>query len=610
MVEVASAPTDEWWRNHQRVESIERVVRQVNYLQATLRLEINALIRHETPGGFRKFVGDHLALTLGESSVTMDRWVTESQIFAEYPAVVALVADGHWSIRHADALLSEILGTLLSAEQQAQVVQLVADSCQARTPYQIRRATRAAVLLLDPEAAERRYDKVVKDRQTHCADNPDGSGTFWANGPKHLIAQIHACLDTICLPKQPGDTRTLAQRRFDTLLDLICGRAQPGQWQQYVMIRLNALDGEDGQAVTDQDGQPAVAGEIPGLGLITAAEVRDINRTADLRRAVVDDHEQLISLDSHVQTPDASPAPAAAVAERLVSDAVEPLLEQDRLLEEALAADPEPTAAERAWLHEQAELDEQIARESSWLETELTAFLARQPALVLTGASAAGTGVIGAGVVGGDHVSWPILPTEITSWYPHHGPDERPPQPPYGPSPYDPDPEAGPEPEPPSREDLDWYSWAAPHNPLHGPIAYREPAPPDLPPTPPVSNWSRAGLRKALDRLLTLPVDRRPLESSAYELPPRLARFIKTRDLTCTFPGCQLLARNCQNDHIIEWSKGGLTNEHNTSSECTHHHQAKHAFFTVTRLEDGTLRWTSPNGRSVDRHPRPFLRGW
>jgi hypothetical protein len=37
---------------------------------------------------------------------------------------------------------------------------------------------------------------------------------------------------------------------------------------------------------------------------------------------------------------------------------------------------------------------------------------------------------------------------------------------------------------------------------------------------------------------------------------------------------------------------------------------AKHAFFTVTRLQDGTIRWTSPNGRSVDRKPRPFLRGW
>jgi hypothetical protein len=46
------------------------------------------------------------------------------------------------------------------------------------------------------------------------------------------------------------------------------------------------------------------------------------------------------------------------------------------------------------------------------------------------------------------------------------------------------------------------------------------------------------------------------------------------------------------------------------SSECTHHHQAKHTVFTVTRLPNGTLRWTGLGGHHADRPPRPFLRGW
>ena len=80
-------------------------------------------------------------------------------------------------------------------------------------------------------------------------------------------------------------------------------------------------------------------------------------------------------------------------------------------------------------------------------------------------------------------------------------------------------------------------------------------------------------------------------------------------DLTCTFPGCPRLAQHCQNDHLTPWPTGPSA-PHNTSSECTHHHQAKHDYFTVTRLPDGTLRWTTPTGHHTDRPPRPFLRGW
>jgi hypothetical protein len=124
-----------------------------------------------------------------------------------------------------------------------------------------------------------------------------------------------------------------------------------------------------------------------------------------------------------------------------------------------------------------------------------------------------------------------------------------------------------------------------------------------------VSSWTRRALRRALTRMTDTPVDTRTLDSTAYALPPRLARYVKARDITCLFPACPRLARACQNDHLIAWPTGRSV-AHNISSECTHHHQAKHAFFTVTRLIDGTLRWRSPTGLTVDRPPRPFLQGW
>jgi hypothetical protein len=116
-------------------------------------------------------------------------------------------------------------------------------------------------------------------------------------------------------------------------------------------------------------------------------------------------------------------------------------------------------------------------------------------------------------------------------------------------------------------------------------------------------------MRKALTRMRTdKPLDK-PLPTSAYAFPARAARFIKARDTTCVFPGCPRLARYCQNDHVKEFPKG-KTDVENAASECIHHHQAKHHYFTVIRLADGTVRWTTPHGFSVDRRPRPFLRGW
>ncbi len=59
----------------------------------------------------------------------------------------------------------------------------------------------------------------------------------------------------------------------------------------------------------------------------------------------------------------------------------------------------------------------------------------------------------------------------------------------------------------------------------------------------------------------------------------------------------------------MPWPQGPST-ARNTSSECTHHHQAKHHYFTVTRQADGSLRWDTPLDRSYLRRPRPLLRGW
>ncbi|BBY31129.1 HNH endonuclease signature motif containing protein [Mycolicibacterium sediminis] len=82
----------------------------------------------------------------------------------------------------------------------------------------------------------------------------------------------------------------------------------------------------------------------------------------------------------------------------------------------------------------------------------------------------------------------------------------------------------------------------------------------------------------------------------------RLAEFVRCRDLTCRFPGCDEPATNCDLDHSIAWADGGSTCASNLRSLCRRHHLLKtfrggpHGW-RDRQLPDGTIEWTSPNGR-------------
>ncbi len=352
-------------------------------------------------------------------------------------------------------------------------------------------------------------------------------------------------------------------------------------------------------------------------------------RQAELRRAVVDEHGTLVSVDSTVHRPDL-PAPTADEAAR------------QHGCGHTHQTEPEPEAAPEVRPEDQddPELEHLISTLTSDLEQQLTALLHhharthipaghgraawdevrdRRLTVLITvpphgrgdsdspgGDSPGGDGP-GGGSGGGSG------PSGGSSGPPDHD------QPDHDQPDHDqPDNDGHPEPEPPSESDLLWNDHTLDRTPppdqaarLPEPHDSTCPAgcpPPERAPQDP-SSWSHQALTRAHARLTTAAVDDRPLDSSSYALPPRLARFIKTRDLTCTFPGCRRLARDCQSDHLVPWPQGPST-ARNTSSECTHHHQAKHHYFTVTREQDGSLRWTTPLDRSYLRRPRPLLRGW
>jgi hypothetical protein len=86
-----------------------------------------------------------------------------------------------------------------------------------------------------------------------------------------------------------------------------------------------------------------------------------------------------------------------------------------------------------------------------------------------------------------------------------------------------------------------------------------------------------------------------------------VARWVRCRDLTCSFPGCNRSAWRADLDHSIAFDHhhplhGGWTMPANLNAKCRQHHRLKtfhggpHGW-RDQQLPDGTIIWTSPTGR-------------
>jgi len=109
-------------------------------------------------------------------------------------------------------------------------------------------------------------------------------------------------------------------------------------------------------------------------------------------------------------------------------------------------------------------------------------------------------------------------------------------------------------------------------------------------------------------RMLTDPVTGSVTEvgRSRYTPSAALADLVRSRDVTCRFPGCRQPGHRCDLDHITPWPAGPTT-AGNLATLCRHHHRLKHQTqWTVRAGPLGDLLWTSPTGhRYVTAPPEP-----
>ena len=98
-----------------------------------------------------------------------------------------------------------------------------------------------------------------------------------------------------------------------------------------------------------------------------------------------------------------------------------------------------------------------------------------------------------------------------------------------------------------------------------------------------------------------------PCAEQGYRPSAALARFVRCRDLTCRFPGCDVPATACQIDHTIPYPLGP-THPSNLKLLCVFHHLLK-TFWTGAggwrdrQLSDGTVVWRAPSGQTYTTVP-------
>jgi hypothetical protein len=95
---------------------------------------------------------------------------------------------------------------------------------------------------------------------------------------------------------------------------------------------------------------------------------------------------------------------------------------------------------------------------------------------------------------------------------------------------------------------------------------------------------------------------------SGYVPSKALADFVRCRDLTCRWPGCDRPAADCDLDHTIPYADGGPTHASNLKCYCRTHHLVKTFWgWRDQQLPDGTLILTSPAGQTYVTTPGSAL---
>ena len=215
-----------------------------------------------------------MALAIGAAPATGSRLVGQALAFEGLPGVLDAVEEGVWTERHALAFLGEVDPVGLDPERARVVVLMTLARYAGQSPGALGRMARRVVWQVDRAAAQARRNAASQDRSVRFRADVDGQAVLTARGPAEQIAAIRTRLEAdVAGDQHPDDPRTVAQREFDLLVELLTtgsvgDTAVPGAGVQVLVPLSTAAGGDDELA------------EIPGLGPVLPSVAHDLIRTA------------------------------------------------------------------------------------------------------------------------------------------------------------------------------------------------------------------------------------------------------------------------------------------------------------------------------------------
>lgn len=231
---------------------------------------------------------------------------TAHTLATRFPETLDLMAQGLVSCAQANALVEITAGLEPEAARAAQARVL------ARLPHQsvaaTRKALHRAVLAVDPQAAHTRHLLETRRRRVTLCPEADGMATLALYTPAQTGAAVMAALDVHATQRAEDDTRTLDQRRADTLTHLVLSSVGvrlngTAQVTPQVPALVHITVGID--TLLGANEEPA---ELRGIGPITAQQARQIaySKDATWRRLLTAPDGDLLHADARTYRPTAS----------------------------------------------------------------------------------------------------------------------------------------------------------------------------------------------------------------------------------------------------------------------------------------------------------------
>jgi hypothetical protein len=239
-----------------------------------------------------EFVPDEIGVLLGWTKMAAAARYDTACRAADLPALAAAWRAGNVDARRVGVIAEQVSSldsgidpvdqpTVTRGEIDAlasAAVEYATEPGRCRTAPQLREWLRRKVVAVNPAAAEVRRQRAMGDRRVVITPGEDGMAELWALLPGVAARQIQTTLTTTAQQigagdrgagdRGAGDVRSMDQRRADSLVDLLLGRADPPAVSLQVVVAADSLAG------TSQE-----PGWVPGLGPVTATEIAELTGT-------------------------------------------------------------------------------------------------------------------------------------------------------------------------------------------------------------------------------------------------------------------------------------------------------------------------------------------